>query len=80
MPVGRSTTVGPSFSRSRKPIAYMVEVFPVRTSDLESIKVSKMQTWWLSAHPAFACPSRRALMDRAGMEFRNTLTARERSR
>ncbi len=58
----------------------MVEVLPVKNSDLESIKVSKMQTWLLVAHPALACPSRNALMDRAGMEFRYTSTARERSR
>jgi hypothetical protein len=80
MRVGRSTTVGPSALRSRKPIAYMVEVLPVRTSDLESMRVSKMQTWLLAEHPALACPSRSALMESAGMELRYTLTARERSR
>ena len=70
MRVGRSTTVGPSFARSRNPIAYIVEVFPVRTSDVESINVSKMQTSLLLAHPALAWPSRSALIDRAGIELR----------
>ena len=47
-------TVGPSFSRSRKPTAYMVEVFPVRSSVVESIKVSQMQILLQVSAPTLA--------------------------
>ena len=80
MPVGRSTTVGPSVSRARNPTAYIVDVFPVSTSDVESISVSQMQTWLLAFAPAAACPLRSWSIDMSGMESMNASTARARSR
>ena len=61
-------------------MAYIVEVLPVSSNVVESIRSSKMQIWLSLAQPASACPSRSAFMDSIGIEFRNTFTARERSR